>query len=113
MYWQQRSRINWLKFGDQNTRFFHQTALQRRQYNKILRLQDDTGTWLENELDISNNFLNYFKQLYTSSGPQQWSEVFDFVDHTVTPEMNQSLQSPITLEEVKSASFDLGATKAP
>lgn len=113
MYWQQRSRINWLKLGDQNTKFFHQTTLQRRQYNKILRLQDDEGTWLENELDISNNFLNYFQQLYTSYGPQQWSEVFDFVDQIVTPEMNQSLQRPITLEEVQSAAFDLGATKSP
>lgn len=43
MYWKQRSRVNWLQLGDQNTRFFHQTTLQRRQYNKILRLQDDSG----------------------------------------------------------------------
>lgn len=113
MYWKQRSRVNWLHLGDQNTRFFHQTTLQRRQYNKILRLQDDSGNWLETELDISNNVLNYFQHLYTTSGPQLWPEVLDFVDHIVTPEMNLSLQRPISLQEVKSAVFDLGATKAP
>lgn len=39
MYWHQRSRINWLKLGDQNSNFFHHTTLQRRQFNKILRVQ--------------------------------------------------------------------------
>lgn len=68
---------------------------------------------METELDISNNILNYFQHLYTSSGPQLWPEVLDFVDHIVTPEMNLSLQRPISLQEVTSAVFDLGATKAP
>lgn len=29
-YWQQRSRINWLCAGDQNTKFFHSTTVRRR-----------------------------------------------------------------------------------
>jgi len=40
-YWAIRSRLNWLKLGDKNTRFFHATTIQRRQRNRITMLKDD------------------------------------------------------------------------
>ncbi|TYI08987.1 hypothetical protein ES332_A09G039800v1 [Gossypium tomentosum] len=39
-YWAQRSRIQWLKEGDRNTRFFHVRATNRRKKNNIPRLKD-------------------------------------------------------------------------
>ena len=41
--WRQRSRNNWLRCGDRNTRFFHQLATQRRRRNFIESLQDNNG----------------------------------------------------------------------
>ena len=29
-YWFQRSRVNWLNLRDKNTKFFHQSTMQRR-----------------------------------------------------------------------------------
>ncbi|KAG5546513.1 hypothetical protein RHGRI_018630 [Rhododendron griersonianum] len=46
MYWHQRSRLNYLKFGDRHSRFFHITATQRRQRNLILRLKNDKEEWI-------------------------------------------------------------------
>ncbi|XP_041011306.1 uncharacterized protein LOC121255085 [Juglans microcarpa x Juglans regia] len=43
--WQQRSRALWLKEGDKNFKFSHSKATIRRKKNKILRLQDDLGSW--------------------------------------------------------------------
>ncbi|KAK3218735.1 hypothetical protein Dsin_012705 [Dipteronia sinensis] len=37
-YWRQRSRIEWLKYGDRDTRFFHMKATVRRARNKITGL---------------------------------------------------------------------------
>ena len=39
--WQQRSRIQWLKNGDQNTHFFHGSTTQRKRYNFIKGLRDE------------------------------------------------------------------------
>ncbi|XP_060962321.1 uncharacterized protein LOC115720515 [Cannabis sativa] len=35
VYWKQRSRIQWLQEGDQNTKFFHQKAKTRQKTNII------------------------------------------------------------------------------
>lgn len=50
--------------------------------------------------------------MFTSNGPQDWVEVLDFVDNVVTPNINEQLIRLVTLQEVKDAVFDLGATKA-
>ena len=42
--WQQQSRIQWLKGGDQNTKFFHGVSTQRKQRNFIKGLRDENGT---------------------------------------------------------------------
>lgn len=56
VYWWQRSRIAWLSCGDRNTKFFHNSVIQRRQRNKIVRLKDDRGVWLEEREEINQAF---------------------------------------------------------
>jgi hypothetical protein len=43
LYWRQRSRINWLKDGDRNTKFFHRKATWRAKKNNIDRLIGEIG----------------------------------------------------------------------
>ncbi|GKV02020.1 hypothetical protein SLEP1_g14507 [Rubroshorea leprosula] len=44
--WRQKSRCNWVRMGDANTRFFHKIANGRRAQNNILGISCD-GRWVE------------------------------------------------------------------
>ncbi|KAJ1379423.1 Endonuclease/exonuclease/phosphatase superfamily, partial [Sesbania bispinosa] len=49
IYWAQRSRIKWLNWGDRNTRFFHSSTIQRRDRNRLVRLRNEEGDWIEGQ----------------------------------------------------------------
>lgn len=53
--WIQRSRAMWMKWEDQNTKFFQATASQRRKRNGILGLLDADGRWQEDSRSIEIN----------------------------------------------------------
>eukprot|EP00253_Pinus_taeda_P015690 PITA_15690 len=41
--WRQKSRINWLREGERNTKFFHQAMIQNRQRNRIFSIKTAEG----------------------------------------------------------------------
>lgn len=45
MYWGQRSKLKWLTCGDKNTKFFHATTIQRRDRNRLQRIQGMVFGW--------------------------------------------------------------------
>ena len=51
--WRQKSRINWLKEGERNTKFFHCSTIQHRMHNRITVLKNQTGERLETQVAIT------------------------------------------------------------
>lgn len=47
IFWWQRSKQLWLQAGDQNNKFFHKYASNRRRNNQINKLKNEDGQWLE------------------------------------------------------------------
>ena len=43
IFWMQKSRLQWLRSGDRNTKFFHAVTKNRRAQNKILSLVNNEG----------------------------------------------------------------------
>ncbi|KAK4252603.1 hypothetical protein QN277_014354 [Acacia crassicarpa] len=112
-YWWQRSRITWLKCGDRNSKFFHNSVIQRRQRNKILRLKNEQGCWLEEKEDINRLFCEFYRGLFKSGGSRPLEETLAYVPCVVTVEDNENLMQPVTNSEIEEAVFQLGSNKAP
>ncbi len=58
--WRQRSRVQWLKVGDSNTKFFHRRANCRRNLNRITNISDGSSS-LSDSVDIANHLLWFFR----------------------------------------------------
>lgn len=112
-FWCQRSRVKWLKWGDKNSSFFHASTIQRRGKNRIQRLQDDQGEWIEGRDGIFSHILHHFSEVYRSDGSRNWQECIQNIPRLVSSDMNNSLMSSVSSVEIKAAVDELGALKAP
>ncbi|XP_060968359.1 uncharacterized protein LOC133035935 [Cannabis sativa] len=72
--WRQKSRECWLKFGDNNTKFFHASTLIRRRRNRISCIEASPGLWLKQRQQIGDYFLSNFKNLYQTTDPSLGDE---------------------------------------
>ncbi|RYR46649.1 hypothetical protein Ahy_A07g032408 [Arachis hypogaea] len=69
-FWREKSRVQWLKWGDKNTKFFHSKYKARNRRNKIHHLEDEEGNIAEDAEGIANMAQHYFTKLFTSSNPR-------------------------------------------
>lgn len=94
MYWVLRSRMNWLRWGDKNTRFFHAITIQRRQQNRISMLKViGQEVWIKNPSILKEMTLYFFNELYTSAGPQNFNPMLEQCPSVVPNEMNAELSA--------------------
>ena len=89
IYWAQRSRIQWLKHGDRNTKFFHSKVSQRRRCNYIQRLKDNDNNWVEDIQDIAGVATSYFQNMFRAGTCAQMEEWLNVVPHKITTQMHQ------------------------
>lgn len=108
-----RSRIKWLHWGDQNTRFFHATTVNRRQQNRITMLQLEDKSWCREPQKLQQHVQAYYKNLYTTEGSRYYQPILQQCPSPITDNMNDELVAIPVLEEIHSAVFQLGALKAP
>eukprot|EP00253_Pinus_taeda_P036567 PITA_36567 len=52
IFWRQKSRVQWLKEGEHNTRFFHRSTMENRAHNRISSIKDEGGKMLSVHEDI-------------------------------------------------------------
>ena len=68
LYWQLKSRIMWLNYGDVNTQYFHLQTIQHRNQLRVVTLKDDTGLWLTRE-PLIQHINQAFSRLFQAMSP--------------------------------------------
>ncbi len=111
MKWKQRSRVQWLKVGDSNTKFFHRRANCRRISNHISQISDGTSSF-SSPVDIANHLRSFFSsQLGGRFAPSASINLHQLYGGPL-PDLSL-LHAPFTIEEVSRAVFSLAPEKAP
>ena len=101
--WKQRSRVLWLKEGDQNTKFFHNRASHRYKRNRIEELQNEARVVCTNEEEISNILIDYYQQLFIMASPTHVEEVLRVVPSIIIEEQNAMLTTKFVKAEIDEA----------
>ena len=58
--WLQRSKVQWVKYGDRNSKYFHARATQRFRCNSILSLKRVDGTWYQSQEEVAESIVAYY-----------------------------------------------------
>lgn len=113
IYWKQRSRVDWLKEEDKNTKYFHAKASSRKRKNKIWGIEYNKGNRTGKGEEVESEFCDYFANLFITTRPaqEQLDAVLEGMVPKVIEEMNNQLQQP-SEEEISQALSQMCHTKA-
>ncbi|XP_074300346.1 uncharacterized protein LOC141631595 [Silene latifolia] len=68
-YLKQKSKINWMKEGDENTTFFHTSIKRRKARNRVYQVKGMRGNLCTQHEDVKAAFEEYYISLLGSSNP--------------------------------------------
>ncbi|KAJ9130670.1 hypothetical protein P3X46_034239, partial [Hevea brasiliensis] len=100
--WFQKSRERWIIYGDRNTAFFHASAVLKGSKKRISRLKDSFYIWLW-------NFIKIYIQLIVVTGLSSLPLRIPVISSSNL----EIIYSPLTVEEDKTALWDMDSYKAP
>jgi hypothetical protein len=91
LQWRQRAKEHWLKNGDQNTSYFHACVKQRRRANQISFILDEGGNKCSTPNLVELAFLDYFRNIFSTSYPRGMEDCLEGLPPQVTGLMNEQL----------------------
>ncbi|XP_057734404.1 uncharacterized protein LOC130949790 [Arachis stenosperma] len=113
LLWFQKSRKQWVRFGDRSTRFFHIQTLVRRKHNKIHGLFLKDGVWKTDLEVLSQEAESFYKSLFCRLDDVNLGCLGDVPLPSLNEEACNNLTAPVTMEEVRTTVFHMNSFKAP
>ncbi|GJU24161.1 RNA-directed DNA polymerase, eukaryota, reverse transcriptase zinc-binding domain protein [Tanacetum coccineum] len=107
----EKARAKWDIDGDENSKFFHGLIKQKRRAQMIHGIMKE-GVWISDPYLIKEEFLNFYKEKF-----KEYDSNVDFPSLSncfgLCALDRDSLETRVSLEEVKNAIWDYGSSKAP
>eukprot|EP00253_Pinus_taeda_P010040 PITA_10040 len=103
IFWRQKSRVQWPKEGDHNTRFFHKSTMANRAHNRISSIKDNKGNMLNTHEEIEVVLVQHFwgiAQETCSNRDQSIKDISRHIPKLVSKEDNFNLNRLVSEEEV-------------
>jgi hypothetical protein len=86
--WCHKSRVQWLKEGERNTKFFHRAMVHHQYINRITHLEDAQGNPIREHNQIVEELNTYYKYLLTKTNEDRSTTIQRITGHIpslVTP----------------------------
>ncbi|KAI0493816.1 hypothetical protein KFK09_023941 [Dendrobium nobile] len=97
-WWKQRAKVNWLNEGDGNFRFFHNFASARRNINKIIKVKDEDGNMVEDQVLMEEVFMRFFQKKWEFRGSKM--EGWPDPNICLNDQDRRLLEEDLTIDEV-------------
>lgn len=114
--WKQNSRVQWLREGERNTKFFHKAMVRHRQRNRIFSIKNMEGQRITQHEEMEQELLSHFKGILTEpqrNRTEAIGRISKEIPKLVTRDQNLALMRAETLEEVEETMKGLKRNKAP
>jgi len=114
LLWYQKARVDQIRDGDRNTKFFHTTTIIRRRFNRIEALRDSTDDWQHDPGTVKGMVIDFFKNLFSEeagSYPEESLRTIGFP--SLSSYWSQELARPFTPEDIRIALKGMHPHKAP
>lgn len=115
VFWKQKSREIWLQVGDKNNKFFHNVTKQRRNLNRITKLETQGNQMVGDPQIIRNEIIQFYSNLLNNLDGSDLKEQRNFlsvIPKEKTDEQNKTLNESFSYEEVSKALLELPSDKA-
>jgi hypothetical protein len=107
----QKSRMRWVKEGDSNSRYFHESIKSRRRKNQVVALQDG-DRWIQGVSEVKG----FVKKFFEDNFRERWEDrpnLNGIHFQSLTVEDNKVLSAPFSCDEVREAIWSSDGNKCP
>ncbi|XP_062075990.1 uncharacterized protein LOC133780132 [Humulus lupulus] len=111
----QKSKITWLRFGDDNTTFFHASLKKRKLSNRIVSYISAYGSVVDDYEQVIHHFLHHFQSYLGCSGRANGHIDMQSISYGPVLDMASQLDliKPFTTHDVKMALSSIHPVKSP
>ncbi|XP_075098898.1 uncharacterized protein LOC142175800 [Nicotiana tabacum] len=115
LFFQQRSKVQWLTQGDQNTKFFHGILKARRNSNRIFHIKDMNGNYIDDPVQIPDAFIDLYTKMLGRKIEDRTHVNSQLIKQgpTVREEQSNEVEAEFTSAKVKQALWAIAGDKAP